>query len=186
MIRCDPGTRALFSLLLSNVAAPHVVEVGVRRQDMKTPTIHRSVVPHAASYIGVDVEAGMDVDVVANAEELSRHFAAGSLDAVVCIATLEHIKRPWLAIQEFSTVLKAGGLAFIETHQTFPLHYFPSDYFRFTAEAIEVMCGDAGMEIVRSAYLYPVRIDPYENPELRWGEQPPAFLNISAIARKKP
>ena len=34
--------------------------------------------------------------------------------------------------------LKSEGVLFLQTHQTFLIHGYPSDYFRFTTEALSV------------------------------------------------
>ena len=37
--------------------------------------------------------------------------------------------------------LKIGGWLFLNTVQTFPLHSFPNDYFRFSTEALSALFG---------------------------------------------
>ena len=37
--------------------------------------------------------------------------------------------------------LKVGGLIYIQTHQSFPLHGYPHDYFRFSREALASLFG---------------------------------------------
>lgn len=167
-----------------NVEGASIIEVGTRRWVADKPTIHRSLFPNAARYIGVDFEAGLDVDVVADAHQLSAHFSSGEFDGLLCIATLEHIARPWIAVHEFAKILKVGGLAFIETHQTFVLHDFPHDYWRFSIEALEVLCGDAGFKTLDAGYFYPCRIIP-DDYALDWGNpRPPSWLNVGCLCQK--
>lgn len=171
--------------LLRETPVPRIFEVGTRRWSDR-PTIHRDLAPHASEYLGVDLSDGEDVDLVADVHELSKHLPANAYDGGVCIYTLEHLARPWLAVKEMTHCLKPGGLLYLETHQTFVLHDYPADYFRFSADALKVLCEDAGCEVVETDYAYPCWIDPYQNPELRWGEpQPPAWLTVACLAKKR-
>src|SRR5262249_9751150 len=70
----DMTAIARFIDAMAQIPHPVVVELGTRRQPGQGPTCHSVWVPHAASYIGVDYEPGEDVDVVADAHELSRHL----------------------------------------------------------------------------------------------------------------
>jgi len=58
-------------------------------------------------------------------------------DAVWSNAVFEHLRYPWLVAKEVLKVLKPGGVVFVITHQTFKLHGYPYDYYRFSARALE-------------------------------------------------
>jgi SAM-dependent methyltransferase len=167
---------------MARVASPRVVELGTRRQQGQERTRHSVWVPHAAQYIGVDYEAGDDVDVVADAHELSKHFAGESVDAVVACSILEHIKYPWIAAVEIAKILKPGGLVFIHTHQTFALHAHPHDYWRFSTEGLMALFSPAlGLEILSCHYQYPCRIVTADDPLQALN---PSYLNVCLLARK--
>jgi SAM-dependent methyltransferase len=53
--------------------------------------------------------------------------------------TLEHVDNCHQAIQEVCRVLKAGGLIVIVSVMDFPIHEHPSDYWRFTPQAFDLL-----------------------------------------------
>ncbi len=164
---------------MARIADPVVLELGTRRQEGQDRTRHTTWVPHARQYVGVDYEAGDDVDVVADAHELSRHFARDSVDAVIACSIFEHIKYPWIAAAEIAKVLRIGGFVFIVTHQTFALHAHPHDYWRFSTEGLAAMFPvTLGLEILSTHYAYPCRIVTPQDP---LQAQNPSYLNVCLL-----
>jgi SAM-dependent methyltransferase len=140
-------------------------------------------------HVGVDALAGDDVDVIADVHELARYFPdpAQHFDAVICVAALEHFRRPWVAAEQIAKVMRPGGLGFFAAPQTFPVHGYPQDYFRFSTEALaELFAPDVGWEVVRVEYAYPCRIVPLTN-EIQasgWNFEAPAWLLTAALVRR--
>ena len=64
-------------------------------------------------------------------------FDAGSFDAIVCNAVLEHVPYPELAIYEFFRVLKPGGYLWLEVPFMTPYHAHPYDYSRVTLPGLK-------------------------------------------------
>lgn len=167
---------------MARIPDPKVVELGTRRQASQERTRHSVWVPHAREYVGVDYEPGDDVDVVADAHELSKHFAVESVAAVVACSIFEHIKYPWIATAEIAKILRVGGLAFIHTHQTFALHAHPHDYWRFSMEGLTALFpATLGFEVLSCHYQYPCRIVTPDDP---LQAQNPSYLNVCLLARK--
>jgi SAM-dependent methyltransferase len=167
---------------MARIPDPKVVELGTRRQASQERTRHSVWVPHAREYVGVDYERGDDVDVVADAHELSKHFAAESVDGVIACSIFEHIKYPWIATAELAKILRVGGLAFIHTHQTFALHAHPRDYWRFSMEGLAALFPvTLGFEVLSCHYQYPCRIVTPDDP---LQAQNPSYLNVCLLARK--
>jgi SAM-dependent methyltransferase len=158
-----------------------VLELGSRRVPGRDSTIMRRFSHPSSEYVGCDFQAGDDVDVVADAHILSETFQADSFDMILTIATYEHLARPWIATNEIAKVLRPGGWLYIRTHQTFPLHAHPHDYFRFSAEALSLLCEDAGLKIVETAYEYPVSLVSFLDPK---GSAAPAYIHVEALAEK--
>lgn len=157
-----------------------VLELGARNS-----TIHPSV-PASMQYVGFDIRPGLDVDVVGDIHELSRHFEPEAFDFVCAVATFEHLAMPWKAVLEINKVMRPGGLLFVSTHPTWPPHEQPWDFWRFSAEAFQVLLGPpTGFEILRCAEGMPgVILSLSTDAPTRGMHRFPANLNAAAVARK--
>lgn len=83
-------------------------------------------------YIGLDLIAGPNVDIVADALRLPEYFKDKTFDCVLCVETLEHVKDPWTIVKNMRSVLKKGGWMLITTPCIgHPEHNWPSDYYRY-------------------------------------------------------
>lgn len=138
---------------------PRVLELGTRRVDPSVSTRRDSWVPNAREYVGTDIQSGLDVDLVADVHKLAEIVGEEQFDIIISCSTFEHYKYPHLAAHQIMRSLKIGGLLFVHTHQTFPLHAYPYDYFRFSKEALEGMFPTSmGMRVIGSNYEFPSRI----------------------------
>lgn len=63
-------------------------------------------------------------------------------DYVISDQVLEHVMRPWVAVNEIYRVLKPGGLNVLTTCLMNYVHGVPDDYFRFTPDGLRSLCGD--------------------------------------------
>jgi SAM-dependent methyltransferase len=100
---------------------------------------HRPFFP-GREFVGCDMLPGIGVDRVVDVQDtLLRTATAGS---VICTSTLEHLPCPWDAVREMKRVLKPGGTLLIAVPMNFPIHDYPSDYWRFTPECLRVMLTD--------------------------------------------
>ena len=162
--------------------SPRVLETGCMRWGDDS-TRHDHVRPDA-EWTGSDYENGQDVDVVIDLQNRESLLAQGGrYDGILSIATLEHVQRPWIAVENLSYMAADGGHILIDTHQTFPLHGYPNDYFRFSTEALELMCKDAGLTVIDSGYLHPCSIVP-DPPLPVWNEVAEAYCNVWVLAKK--
>jgi hypothetical protein len=92
---------------------------------------------HQAAYPEVDVRA--------------LPYPDGSFDAVVSDQVLEHVAAPPShTVRELSRVVRPGGLIVHTTCFVNPRHDAPSDYWRFSPEALELLVEDAGDRVVHS------------------------------------
>lgn len=88
-------------------------------------------------FTGVDFRAGPGVDCVANVEALPQ--ATGSVGTVIALSTFEHVKRFWVAFDEVHRVLRPDGVFLCALPFYFHVHAYPSDYWRFTPEGLDLM-----------------------------------------------
>ncbi|SMG60502.1 methyltransferase domain-containing protein [Paraburkholderia susongensis] len=138
--------------------APNVLEIGSRKRSGNAKTDR---VPGHASYVGFDIAAGPNVDVVGDAHFMSQTLPHNHFDFVFSISTFEHLLMPWKAAVELNTVMKNGGLAFIHSHQTWPVHDAPWDFYRFSKFGWHgIFNRYSGFEVIASEHAEPATIIP--------------------------
>lgn len=118
-----------------------VIDIGCGTRPYE-PIFH----PYARTYLGVDIQPGPSVDVIASAESLP--FSESSFDCAVCSQVLEHSSDPWAVTAEIFRVLRPEGVAFVSTHGVAPYHAAPgspiNDYWRWTHAGLERMFRGVG------------------------------------------
>lgn len=92
-------------------------------------------------YTGIDMRLGPGVDLVADVEELPLDDA--SVGTVIALNTFEHVPRFWRGFEEIDRVLRTDGVFFVACPFYFRIHNHPSDYWRFTPEALDFLMRDA-------------------------------------------
>jgi SAM-dependent methyltransferase len=177
----------------AQTASPHcrrVLEVGTLQAVPGLSTHLMAEFPNVknADYVRLDIEPGADVDVVGDIHALPQEWS-GRFDAFVASAVWEHLERPWIAAREVARVLAPGGKFLVITHQTFPLHGFPKDFFRFSRDALRLLFEDAGLIVEACDYrnrclIAPMPpIVPREALEI-WNRTYPSFVHVGAAGRK--
>jgi hypothetical protein len=185
VLRDDPST-ALFERFVGEVqslATGRVLEIGSRA---RSGTTYRQILPPQLGYTGLDIVEGPNVDIVGDAHDLAAVLPEASFSLVFSIAVFEHLAMPWKAALSINRVLAPGGLVFIGTHQTFPVHEAPWDFWRFSDRAWHSLFNRAtGFEIVATAMGQPADIVPHASTGAVVGiGSQPAFLTSSVLARK--
>jgi hypothetical protein len=145
--------------------------------------MHRDWVPHAREFLGTDIEPGADVDVVADAHRLVNAVGTERFDVIVSCSTFEHLKYPSLAAHELLRTLKVGGALFVQTHQSFPLHGYPADYYRFSREGLASLFGTTmGFDVRATNYDFPAQVVARRSDDSHLF---PAFLNTTLWGVKR-
>lgn len=62
-----------------------------------------------------------------------------TFDYVIADQVFEHVRNPWMAIEEIRRVLKPSGWVILCTCLMMHVHMFPDDYWRFTTEGLKVL-----------------------------------------------
>jgi SAM-dependent methyltransferase len=166
-----------------SIGTPNVLEVGSRA---RSGNIYRSWLPDGSNYVGLDILPGENVDVVGDAHRLSAYLTAESFDAVVSVSTMEHLAMPWVVVTEMNRVLRPGGLVYVGTHQTWPVHDSPWDFYRFSEYSwVTLFNKYSGFEIVATAAGEPGKVVANVVHGATNGlEMEPAFLSSAVLARK--
>lgn len=160
-----------------------LLELGSRARSGNS---YREMFPASIQHFGVDITPGENVDAVGDAHQLSS-FLNRTFDAAFSISAFEHFIMPWKVVLELNAVLKVGAPVFVQSHQTWPLHDEPWDYFRFSKYGWQGLFNShTGFEIVRAEHRLPGRICAVTSDELTTQglESQPAFLVSGCVARK--
>jgi SAM-dependent methyltransferase len=162
-----------FIEILKGLQNPKILNVGSRAEGRDTL---RQWAPHAAEWVGIDIQGGPNVELIGNIEN-APELQTNYFDVVISKAAFEHIARPWKAAAEIARVLKPGGYAWIHSHHSFPIHGHPFDYWRYTTDAFKVLfVEDHGFEYIQGAHDVPCIIDGEITRD--------GFIHTSVILRK--
>ncbi|MCR8642780.1 class I SAM-dependent methyltransferase [Paenibacillus sp. N1-5-1-14] len=100
-------------------------------------------------YVGCDMRPGPGVDMIQNLHAIDLPtYAAGT---VISLDTMEHVEYPHLALRECHRILQGGGVCIISSVMNFPIHDYPSDYWRFTPEGFRSLLSPFETILVDSA-----------------------------------
>ena len=105
----------------------------------------RSIFP-GKQFIGCDMRTGNGVDRIENVESLS--LSDESVGTVLILDTLEHVENCFKALDEIYRVLKKDGIVIMTSVMDFPIHDYPSDYWRFTPEAFKLLLNKFSIKII--------------------------------------
>ncbi len=160
-----------------------VIEIGSRARSGIT---RRSLFPPEMKYIGFDISSGENVDVTGDAHRLSDFFPRNTFDFAFSVSVWEHLAMPWKVSIELNRVLKMGGIAMINSHQCWPSHEEPWDYFRFSEYSWNTLFNQyTGFEILDCGHGIPAIVAPavfQKNIDsMEWHY---AFLASRVVARK--
>lgn len=103
------------------------------------------------SYIGVDIAAGNNVDVVLKDPYAWAEIADASVDIILANQVFEHVEFPWITMKEIERVLKPQGVALIVSPAGGIEHRFPYDCYRIYPDGWRALCKHAGLNAIETA-----------------------------------
>lgn len=162
-----------------------VLEIGSRARSGNTQ--HYLLEGAEIDYVGCDIKAGENVDVVADAHEMSGSLGHARFDFAFSLDVFEHLAMPWKVVLELNRVMKTGGLVYIATPQTCGLHDMPWDFWRFSDSAFRALFNPhTGFELVETSLLLPMHILPFHTFHPIWAnnENAAGFFQAEVLARK--
>ena len=101
------------------------------------------------TYVGVDLEAGPGVDIVAK-DAYALPLPTAYAEVVLSGQALEHSEFFWLAFSEMVRILKPDGFLFLIVPSAGPIHRFPVDCYRFYPDALAALARYAGCYLIDS------------------------------------
>ncbi|MBI3343682.1 MAG: methyltransferase domain-containing protein [Gammaproteobacteria bacterium] len=99
-------------------------------------------------YIGVDMSAGSNVDLVLADPYRWREIKSESVDVLISGQAFEHIEYFWLTMLEIARVLKPGGLCCIIAPAGGHEHRYPVDCWRFYPDGFTALARFAHLELL--------------------------------------
>lgn len=116
---------------------------------VEQPLSYRSLFDVAPwTYLGLDVEAGKNVDIVPADHYRWDELAADRFDVVVSGQAFEHIPYFWATAFEIARVLRPGGLAVIIAPGRGPQHRYPVDCWRFHDDGFQALADYLEFEVL--------------------------------------
>jgi SAM-dependent methyltransferase len=139
--------------ILARVEGP-VLQIGSRAQIVDRQENRWRALCQGREFTGVDLEAGENVDLVADIcadfGALRATLGEARWGFVICSHVLEHTKKPWVAAENIKRLVRPGGHAFIAVPWVQAYHGYPSDYWRFSFRGLAELF--PGMKPVRMYY----------------------------------
>lgn len=172
-----------FRTQVSNFKEGKVLEIGSRA---RSAISRRHLIDDRFEYIGFDILQGPNVDVCGDAHELSRYFAENTFIAIFSCSVFEHLAMPWKVVLEMNKVLKPGAIVMTQTHQTWPVHEEPWDFWRYSKYSWYALFNSAtGFEVIDASVGEPASIISHRANPVTWAlPNQPAFLGSCSMARK--
>ena len=126
-------------------------------------------------YLGLDVSAGPNVDIVLADPYRWGALTSNSIDVMISGQAFEHIEFFWLTVLELSRVLKPRGLCCLVAPSSGPEHRFPVDCWRFYSDGMRALMRYAGLEV----------LDVYTNrQQTGWRDDSGSWQDSVVVARQ--
>jgi len=102
------------------------------------------------SYVGIDMAAGKNVDVVLKTPYVWKEIESSTADVVVSGQAFEHIEYFWITMLEVNRVLKPGGICCILAPSSGPEHRYPTDCWRFYPDGMASLARYAQLDVLEA------------------------------------
>jgi SAM-dependent methyltransferase len=198
------------SILKRNFVSGPVCQVGslINKDNVTPATVDKwrssfSWLPDY-DFVGIDIFPGPNVDVVADicAKDFLRKHSklSGRFGLVICRALLEHVKNPFDAAKNITSLLRPGGHLYYAGPWVWGYHPYPDDYWRISFSALKVLFPDVewtstwyeamdsrvGLEIKEQRYERKVfqQAGPVTTDAAVFSDRLMPYLNLGAIGTK--
>ena len=118
-------------------------------------------------YVGVDLAAGNNVDVVLSDPYDWREISAESADVIVAGQAFEHTEFFWETMRQIARTLKSNGLCCIIVPSSGPEHRFPVDCWRMYPDGLRALARYAELEVMEATTQWE-DLPEYDNESNKW------------------
>ena len=106
---------------------------------------------HVDEVVTLDIDRSRsDVDIVGDIQHMAE-VESDRFETAVCTQVLEHVPRPWAAMDETRRVLRSGGTLLLSAPHLSMVHEAPHDYYRYTKYGLTSLLENAGFEVLSIA-----------------------------------
>jgi SAM-dependent methyltransferase len=131
-----------------------VVDFGSRQGQPHKPTHKTLFEGYRHRYVGVDIAAGDNVDVVM-AKPYSIPLKSRSADIVITGQVFEHVPFIWASFLELVRILKPGGYIFMTVPSRGHRHAVPYDCWRYYPDAMRALAAFGQVELCVATTDFP-------------------------------
>lgn len=117
-----------------------VLEVGSKEHG--STSSFREFYKDATAYVGIDMQPGDGVDIVADICTANITDLGGPYSLAICCSVLEHVREPWKFAANLSALVMPGGQLYLSVPWVWRYHPYPDDYWRFSWSGIKVLFPD--------------------------------------------
>ncbi len=125
-----------------NLIKGPVLEIGSKHYSKDVSINYRSLC-EGLQYIGTDMQAGNNVDVVIDftddLDKIRKQLNVPTIGTVICCSVLEHVNDVFKMSQNISKLMEKGSILFVSVPFSWKFHGYPSDYWRFTPEGLKYL-----------------------------------------------
>jgi SAM-dependent methyltransferase len=137
---------------VDRVRAP-ILEIGSKNYG-NVSYDYRSLFAGRGEYVGADMAPGDGVDVVADLtadfHSLPDRLRTTRFGAILCLSVMEHVRDIYKLAANLRRLLADDGIAFISVPWVWRFHGYPSDYWRFSPEALKFLLEPLQLDVSAS------------------------------------
>lgn len=100
----------------------------------------------SSNYVRADLD-GENLDFKISADGGIADCPSAEFDLILSTQVLEHVPSPERYLSECRRLLKSGGKLLLTTHGTYEDHQCPGDYYRWTADGLELILRQSGFKV---------------------------------------
>lgn len=113
---------------------------------------YRELIEEPRTYVGIDIAAGKNVDLVMLSEYIvpvqDNHF-----DSLITGQCFEHVRNPFKLMSEVGRIVRPGGTVLCVAPHNMAEHRFPLDCWRYLSDGWQALFDESGIEMIYHEYI---------------------------------
>lgn len=113
-------------------------------------TSYKDLIPEGATYCGMDLEAGENVDLVVENPYEWEEIEDNTFDIIISGQTFEHNPFFWKSFEEIVRVCKPDGMICVIAPSKGNIHRYPVDCWRFHPDGMQALADYTSIRLIES------------------------------------